>query len=199
MSEGFLTYQPKHLAKINAIRRAISQPDIYVQPVLNKGQVLFTPAAEMHNEPASCYNCNFFNYEKSCKLIGPKVPLKKFTYGEPSKTIEYWPHCAAHCYGHPDYGPESFITSTDPSTLNLIWINAPRVGLDLSGANCGGGNGGDDCDYYMTDIDDKREAQEGFCRVLQSTIQNGDHCAVWQDDDRIPWQQAVSIMQEQSK
>lgn len=197
MPENFLKYGPKHLSKVNAIRRAASQPDIYVQPVLSKGQVLFTPASEMNNEPASCYNCNFYNSSRSCQLIGPHVKVEKFIYGEPDKRIEYWPHCAAHCYGVPNFSQEKFITCGDPSYLNLQWINAPRVGLSLSGANCGGSNTGDDCDYYMTEGDDKRAEPKAFCRVLQCEVANGDHCAVWQDDDRITWQQAQSILGEQ--
>jgi hypothetical protein len=196
VSEGFLTYRDKHLPKINAIRRAISQPDIYTQPVLGKGQVLFTPASEMNDEPASCYNCNFYNSGRSCQLIGPHVTIRKFTYGDPDKSIEYWPHCAAHCFGEANQGPERFIATSDPSYLNLLWINAPRVGLSKSGANCGGTNGGDDCDYYMTKGDDKRAEPEGFCRVLQANVANGDHCTCWTDDDKVPWQQAQSILQE---
>jgi hypothetical protein len=194
---GFLKYTPKYLAKINSIRRAVSQPDIYTVPTLDKASVLFVSAAEMHNEPASCYNCRFYNYGKSCGLIGALPIIRKFTYGAPDKEIEYWPCCGAHEHGAPNYGVESYRAANSPTTLGLLWINAPKRGLDYGGANCGGSNGGDDCDFYMTDVDDKRSAPTGFCRVLQSEVANGDVCAAWIDDDRVTWQQAQAILKEQ--
>ena len=106
--DGFLKYQPKHLPKINSIRRAVSQPDITSLPILTKEQVLFTSAAEMSNEPASCYNCRFYNHGKSCALIGPRTTVRKFVYGEPDKAIEYWPCCGMHEHGEPNYGIEVF-------------------------------------------------------------------------------------------
>ena len=94
---GFLSFRAEHLRKINAQRRALSQPDIYTIPVLTKAQVMFVSAAEMNNEPGSCYNCHFYNFGRSCMLIGPGVQVKKFTYPpEPTsdaKVIEYWPCC----------------------------------------------------------------------------------------------------------
>jgi hypothetical protein len=194
MAEGFLEYGARHLPKINSIRRAKSQPDIYTIPTLNKSQVLFVSAAEMRNEPASCANCQFYNWGKSCQLIGERTIVRKFTYGAPDKRIEYWPCCGAHERGAPNYGPPHFLSNDSPSTLGLLWINAPKVGQELGGANCGGTNGGDDCDYYMTEIDDKRAAPTGFCRVLQSEVANGDVCAAWIDDDRIEWQEAQAIL-----
>ena len=195
MSEGFLKYKAKHLAKINSIRRAKSQPDILLVPTLNKGQVLFVPESQDEGTPASCYACSLFNYGKSCYLIGPNVVIRKFVYGEPDKQIEYWPCCGAQEYGQPNYGPEKFSDNlNDPTNLGLCWINAPEVGLEASGANCGGQNGGDDCDYYMTDVDDKRSADTGFCRVLQSTVGNKEKCAAWIDDDLVWWQEAQSII-----
>src|SRR6266568_5079721 len=188
---GFLKYREEHLRKINSIRRAASQPtQADIVPVLSKGQVLFTPAAELHDEAASCYNCNFFNYGKSCQLIGSTlVQIRKFTYPRvataDAKQIEYWPHCSAHCFGVPNYGPEKSIAKSDPTNLNLIWINAPSIGCERSGANCGGSNDGDDCDYYMTKAADKRAEPTAFCRVLQAEVANGDHCTAWTDDDRI--------------
>ena len=197
MSSGFLKYAPKHLAKINSIRRAKSQPDILTVPTLNKGQVLFVPESQDNGTPASCYACNLFNYEKSCQIIGPKVKIKKFVYGEPDKPIEYWPCCSDQDYGEPNFGPERFAEHlNDPTNLGLIWINAPAVGLEYGGANCGGQNGGDDCDYYMTDVDDKRAADVGFCRVLQSTVGNKEKCAAWIDDDLVTWQEAQSILRK---
>jgi hypothetical protein len=197
--DGFLEYKPKHLAKINSIRRTVSQPDIYTVPTLDKASVLFVSAAEMRNEPASCYNCQFYNYGKSCGLIGALPVIRKFTNGAPDKAIEFWPCCGAHEHGTPNYGVEAFRAANSPTTLGLIWINAPRVGADLGGASCGGEGDGDDCDFYMTEIDDKRAAPTGFCRVLQSEVANGDVCAAWIDDDRVTWQQAQSIIGAQDK
>lgn len=199
MSDGFLKYREKHLSKVNSIRRAVSQPDIYAVPVLDKAQVLFVPAASMHNEPASCYNCLRYNQvEGTCGIIGERTCVKKFVYGAPDKSIEYWPCCGMHEYGTPNFGPAAYCCTNDPSELGLIWINAPKVGQPLGGANCGGQGGGDDCDYYMTGIDDKREAPTGFCRVLQTEVNNGDVCVAWTDDDRVSWQEAQAILKEQS-
>jgi len=197
--DGFLKYKSAHLSKINSIRRAKSQPDIITVPTLDKASVLFVTAAEMCNEPASCYNCKFYNYDKSCGLIGALPKVRKFTYGEPDKPIEYWPCCGAHEHGTPSYGIEAFRAANSPSTLGLIWINAPRVGQELGGANCGGCNGGDDCDYFMVEGTDKRDEPHGFCRVLQSNVANGDVCAAWNDDDRIEWQEAQAIINKQDE
>lgn len=197
MANGFLEYKDKNLPKVNAMRRAISQPDIYTVPVLGKAKVLFVSASEMNNEPASCANCVFYNWGRSCQLIGPHVKVRKIVYGEPDKAIEYWPCCGMQTFGPPNKGEPRFITVTDPSDIDLLWINAGKVGQAHGGANCGGQNGGDDCDYYMTDVDDKREAPTGFCRVLQRTVQNGDVCSAWDDDDKLVWEKAQAIIEEQ--
>lgn len=199
MPENFFKYRAAQLAKINSQRRAQSQPDIYCVPTLTKGQVMFVSAGEMNNEPASCYNCEFYNAGRSCQLIGPHVEVRKFIYGEPDKAIEYWPCCSMHTYGTPNHSSDRFIATSDPSNLGLLWINAPRVGLEYSGANCGGINGGDDCDNYCTKGDDKRAEPTAFCRVLQAEVENGAVCTAWMDDDRIEYWQAANILKEQSK
>ena len=182
------------------MRRANSQPSLEGVPVLSRPQVLFTTAAEMRNEPASCYNCIFYNHDESCQLIGPRVVISKFTYPKvatnDAKRIEYWPCCGMHQHGEPNFGPPTFSASNDPTSLDLIWINAPSLGLERGGANCGGENGGDDCDNYCTDGDDKRDEPSAFCRVLQSTVMNGDVCASWRDDDQLPWDKAQNILKE---
>ena len=198
MAHNFLEYRAKHLAKINSMRRANSQPDIESVPVPTRGEVLFATAAEMHNEPASCYNCIFYNSGASCQLIGARVRVEKFTYGGPDKLIEYWPCCGMHQHGEPNFGVPRYLASNDPASLGLIWINAPSVGLEHGGANCGGENGGDDCDHYITSGSDKRDEPSAFCRVLQSTVCNGDVCASWRDDDQLDWTKAQSILKEQN-
>jgi len=202
MNDGFLRYKAKNLSKINSMRRAISQPtQADIVPVLNKGQVLFVPAAMMENQPASCYNCGFYNHNQSCQLIGGLVRIRKFTYPREAtadaKRIEYWPCCGMHSFGEPNYGPAHYCDHpSDPSDLDLLWINAPRPGQEQGGANCGGSNGGDDCDFYMTEGPDKRDEPTGFCRVLQAEVANGDVCAAWRDDDRLTWQQAQANLKE---
>lgn len=203
MARNLLVYTLKHLKKVNAQRRAMSQPDIYTVPVPDKGEVLFTSAAEMHNEPASCYNCIFYNCGRSCQLIGPHVIIRKFTFPleatSDSKPIEYWPCCSMHMYGEDNDGDERFLSTAAPDEMGLVWINAPKVNQSCGGANCGGSNGGDDCDSYMIDGDDKRDAPSGFCRVLQCEVQNGDVCSQWRDDDRLTCDQAQNILREQSE
>lgn len=194
---GMLAYRAKHLRKINSIRLADSQPDIYTVPAFDKAAVLFVPASDMDNEPASCFNCIFHNADaKTCKLIGAHVIIDKIVWPpEPTagaKAIEYWPCCSMQTHGR-EATEESYVAAIDPSGLGLVWINAPKVGLPYGGATCGGRNGGDDCDYYQTENDDKRAPDRGFCRVLQCSVGGGDVCAAWQDDDEISWQDAQAM------
>lgn len=193
-TDGFLVYEPENLRKINSIRRVISKPDAKLPPILNNGQVLFSAAEDAHGEPRSCYNCTFYNYGRSCGLMGPEIQIRKFIWPTKatadSKQIEYWPVCGYWISGDPNYGEESFRAHISPEDAGLIWINAPKVGQKYGGSNCGGQNGGDDCDYWMTDVADKREADTGFCRVLQRDTRNTECCACWQDDDRLSWQDA---------
>ena len=192
-------YKAKHLAKINSMRMANSQPAVHVVPVLTKGQVLFVTAASRDNQPNSCYNCHMFNKSDStCMVHSPDIKIRKFTYGEPYKEIEYWPVCGLHDFGKPNNDEPKRISENDPDYTGLAWINAPRVGQKFGGSNCGGSNGGDDCDYFQVEEGegDKRTVSIGFCRVLQTPVGNGDCCAAWTDDDLLSWQKAQSLIQE---
>ena len=188
---GFPVYTSDHLGKINALRRAHSLPDVDTPITPTKGQALFVTAEEMREEPCSCYNCVFMRNDNRCAMMGPRIPVKKFT----KDGIEYWPKCGLHTHGtskHPDY-----IASRDPDYIGLTWINAPKVGQKYGGANCGGCDGGDDCDNYIVDgAKEKWDSPTGFCRALQTPVACGDTCALWEDDDEIPWQQAVKIIGE---
>jgi hypothetical protein len=197
-TDGFLSYQDRHLDKINSIRRVISAPDAKLPPILNNGQVTFSSAADAHDEPRSCYNCTFYNYGRSCKLLGQSLKIKTFIFPpeatDDSIRIEYWPVCSYWVPGEPQYGPEVNIASLNPDDAGLCWINAPRLGLDYSGSCCGGQNGGDDCDYFMVPGPDKRSFESGFCRVLQRDVQNMDCCSGWRDDDLLDWRTAQERM-----
>jgi hypothetical protein len=134
-------------------------------------------------------------------LIGTNVKVKKFIYPpvetSDAKRIEYWPCCSSHEYGVPNDGPERFLGDpSDPDNLGLIWINAPSVGAEHGGANCGGMAGGDDCDHYCTETDDKRAEPVAFCRVLQTQVANGDVCTAWEDDDEVDWRRAQALIRE---
>ena len=200
MSHNFLVYKLKHLRKVNAQRRALSQPSVDFVPVLTKGQVLYVPAGKMDEEPSSCYNCVSYNYEKSCMRIGPEIEVRKFTYPpkatRDAEPIEYWPCCGMWDKGEPNRNEETFVSANDPSDLGLIWINAPETDQEYGGACCGGQNGGDDCDHYITKGGDKRSEPTAFCRVLQAEVENGAVCAAWADDDQMSWQQAQGILRE---
>jgi hypothetical protein len=193
-TDGFLVYTAENLRKINSIRRVISAPDAKLPPVLGRRQVLFSEAASANDEPRSCYNCPFFNYDRSCQLMGQNIIVKKLVWPPKptadSKQIEYWPVCGYWVPGEPNYGPEKTIAKVNPEDAGLAWVNAPEPGLDLGGSCCGGRNGGDDCDLWMSDKDDKREADFGFCRVLQRDTANMDCCGCWIDDDLVFWQTA---------
>lgn len=202
MAEGFPIYKSAQLKKVNSLRRANSLVEIEDAPILDKGQVQFVTAEESDNEPCSCYNCEFYNAGATCYFFGPSIAVRKFIFpAEPTadaKPIEYWPVCGAQHHGKPNKGRERFAdTLSDPDNLGLGWVNAPRVGLEYGGANCGGGNGGDDCDLYDVEgTDDKRSAPTGTCRILRTPVANGDVCACWIDDDFVSWQKAQSILSE---
>lgn len=200
-SGGFPIFTDKQTRKVNAMRRAFSTPASDTPIIPTKGQALFVTAESMNNEPTSCYNCIFYNKGRDCALIGARIPIRKLTYPkEPtadSKQIEYWPCCGMHEYGEPNTGTPVYRSTDDPDYLDLVWINAPRVGLELSGANCGGVNNGDDCDHYITNgKEEKWESATGFCRALQTDVAAGDVCCLWGDDDELKWRDAVKIIRE---
>ena len=201
MPTDFVAYKAENLRKINAQRRALSAPNDRSIPILDESAVLFSSAAESHDEPRSCLNCPMFNEGKSCALFGPHIPIRKLKFPlEPtsdSKVIEYWPVCGYWMYGDPNRGQERFFATLDPDASGLGWINAPKPGLEHSGSCCGGRNGGDECDHWVTLGADAREEDSGFCRVLQKDTANMDCCGAWEDDDWLPWSRGVEIIREQ--
>lgn len=201
MPANFLVFKVENLRKMNAQRRALSQPTLDGVPVLQKGQVQYVPEGAMDGEPASCYNCSLYNYGRTCQLLGPRVPVKKFLAPPrptaDAKVIEYWPCCSAWLKGEPNTGPEKFnepLTSAD--TTGLIWINAPKPGMEYSGACCSGKNGGDDCDSYITQGEDKRAEPTAFCRVLQMEVEGGAVCSAWADDDILSFDRAMNVLKD---
>lgn len=199
---GFPIYGDGQLRKVNAMRRAFSAPDS-LKPVINtKGEALFVTGEEMNNEPASCYNCQFYNEKaETCGLIGPRKVIKKILWPKEatadSKQIEYWPCCGMNLYGEPNKGEATYRASSDPDYIGLLWINAPKPGQKYGGANCGGADGGDDCDHYMSEGNKpKWESATGFCRALQTTVACNDVCAQWRDDDTLQWQDAQRLIGE---
>lgn len=194
MIDGFYKYQakPELVKKINAIRINQSRPDLCGVPILQPGQVSFSPASAAHEEPRSCYNCFMYNYGKSCAILPPRLEIRKFTSPlkreDNAKPIEFWPVCGYWVYGKPNYGPARYSAELSPDDAGLSWINAPEIGQEQGGASCGGKNGGDDCDFWLVEGDgDKREEATGFCRVLQRDTDNLDCCSAWIDDDILDW------------
>jgi hypothetical protein len=193
---GFIEYGPEQLSKIDSMRRDKSQPDFYGVPILHDSDVMFTTASQMGNLPASCYTCTFQQSDLTCAFLGPPVKVSKVTgHADSGDPIEYWPCCDLHDYGKPQSGKPVYREHVStPSQVGLIWINAPEVGQKYGGSNCGGGNGGDDCDHYMVPSGEKWDAPQGMCRVLQHTVQNGDDCAAWRDDDILEWEDAQQLI-----
>jgi hypothetical protein len=191
---GFPVYPSDQIGKVNALRRAHSLPDVETPIIPTKGQALFTTAEEMHNEPASCYNCQMYNSAaKTCSIIGSRISIQKLTV----KSIEYWPCCSMQLYGDPS-ATVAYKAQCDPDYLGLIWINAPKRGVEHGGANCGGCDDGDDCDHYLVEgAVEKWKSPTGFCRALQTTVACGDVCSLWQDDDELDWREAQKILGEQ--
>src|SRR5258708_23040360 len=100
-------------------------------------------------------------------------------------------------HGEPNKGEPVYKGSADPDYMGLIWINAPKVGQEYGGANCGGTNGGDDCDHYITeDGKPKWDSPTAYCRVLKTPVACGDDCAQSADDDKVNWRQAQQIIGE---
>jgi hypothetical protein len=197
---GYVVYGDRSIPKINAMREAKTLPKVDSLIIPTKGEVLFTTSEEMHDEPTSCYNCLFYNQGTSCSLIGSRPAIRKLIYPKTSelggKPIEYWPCCSMHTYGTPKN--MGGLTVSDPDYIGLIWINAPKVGQEHGGANCGGCEGGDDCDHYQTDgKKEKWESLTGFCRALQTIVACGDVCSLWRDDDILDWRSASKIIEEQ--
>lgn len=195
---GFIEYGKEQLPKVDSMRRDKSQPDFYGIPILHDSDVLFTTAAELGDKPASCYTCKEHTRDFTCERLGPSIKVTKVTGSRDSgDPIEYWPCCSLQEYtDSPRSKPTEYHDALDgPDEIGLIWINAAEVGQPFGGANCGGGNGGDDCDHYITQGNvEKWDAPEGICRVLQHTVRNGDVCTAWRDDDILQWQDAQQLM-----
>jgi hypothetical protein len=198
---GFVEYGPEQLPKVDSMRRDKSQPDFYGVPILNNAQVMFTRGSEMGNLPASCYTCQSMQSDETCALIGPEVRTAKVVgHSDSGDPIEYWPCCDMHDYGKLATGkPQYRDNLSNPFQLGLIWINAPEVGQKYGGANCGGVDGGDDCDYYrVKGAVEKWDSPQGVCTVLQHTVEAGDVCVAWHDDDELDWQSAQQLMKGDS-
>ena len=202
---GFPIYGAKQLPKLNALRRANSTVGVADSsvPVLDRGQAQYVTSEQMGDIPCSCYRCTKYNHKaQTCSLIGPRIPIRKFVWPkeatDDAKKIEYWPACGAAEPGSPNVGEPRYreFPYLDPDNLGLCWINAPRLGLEYSGANCGGVSGGDDCDLYLVERGNKWDSSSGFCRVLQSVVAAGDVCSCWSDDDQVDWRKAIQMIRE---
>lgn len=198
---GFVEYGKEQLPKINAMRRDKSQPDFYGVPILRDEDVLFTRASEMGDKPASCYTCHMQNADLTCMLMGPAIKVSKVKGSKDSgEQIEYWPCCSMQDYGEPQTGKPVYVEElSNPSTLGLVWINAPEIGQKYGGANCGGIEGGDDCDFYrVKGKTEKWDAEQGFCMVLQHNVEGGAVCSAWRDDDELSFEDAQQLIRGDS-
>jgi hypothetical protein len=193
---GYVEYGPEQLPKIDSMRRDKSQPDFYGIPLLHDSDVMFTRASEMGDLPASCYTCSIQQSDGTCGILGPTIKVTKVIgHNDSGDPIEYWPCCGEHDYGPTAKGAPSYRDNlSQPDQVGLIWINASEVGQKYGGANCGGGNGGDDCDHYLVKSGEKWDNPQGICRVLQHTVGNGDVCTAWHDDDELYWDEAQLLM-----
>jgi hypothetical protein len=193
---GFIEYGKEQLPKVDSMRRDKSQPDFYGIPILSDGAALFVRASEIGNKPASCYTCEKQQSDDTCYLLGTGVKVRKVTgHRESGDPIEYWPCCGSHQYGDgPEGKPEYSEHLSTPKSLGLVWINASEPGQKYGGSNCGGVEGGDDCDHYMVKSGEKWDNPQGFCRVLQHSVAAGDDCSAWHDDDELQWEEAQQLM-----
>lgn len=193
MPDGFPEYGPEDLAKVSALRRAKSEPSFYGIPILSEASVLFVTAASREDKPNWCGTCVMYNTQDfTCSIHSPEIVIKSFVV-EPQK---FWPVCGYHKYGPTNDGePMRQPPYEDPDHTGLSWVNTPDDGREHGGTTCGGLNDGDDCDFYNTPGDDKREYASGFCQVLRKDVGGGDCCAAWQDDDLVDWREAQAHFQ----
>jgi hypothetical protein len=193
---GFVEYGAEQLPKVDSMRRDKSQPDFFGIPVISDEAVMFTRASEMGDKPSSCYTCQAQQSDLTCFYMGSGVQVAKVTgSSESDDPIEYWPCCGMHNYGPTRPGAPVYAdVLSDPSTLGLVWINAAKPGQPFGGANCGGGNGGDDCDHYMVKSGEKWDNPSGYCRVLCHGVENGDVCTAWHDDDELQFEEAQMLL-----
>ncbi len=192
---GFVEYGEDQLPKVDSMRRDKSQPDFHGIPILQDSDVGFVTAAEIGGKPASCYTCSKQNPDETCYLLGPEIKVRTVEgHQDSGDPIEYWPCCSSHQFG--DAGKEVSYADqlATPDALGLIWINAPEVGQEFGGANCGGVEGGDDCDHYLVREGEKWSNPQGYCRVLAHTVAAGDVCSAWRDDDELQWDEAQQLM-----
>lgn len=200
-SGGFIKYGEKQLPKVDAMRRDKSQPAFFGIPILRDEDVMLTRASEMDGKPASCYTCQAQQADETCFYMGAVVKVSKVTGSRDSgDPIEYWPCCGMHNYGDPRTGKPVYADElSNPSTLGLVWINAAKPGQKYGGANCGGVEGGDDCDHYLVKGKvEKWNASDGFCRVLQHQVGGGDVCSAWHDDDELQFEEAQRLIKGDS-
>lgn len=178
----------KDLPKWNAERDARSKLSSDAPIIVDKGMVSFSPGETRSGQPESCYNCVYMNRDNTCALMSPEIRVEKFIWPPEKKPgeiqIEYWPWCGKYVFGPPNSGEAYHCADLAPDDIGLTWINAPDPDQKFGGANCGGVNGGDNCDNY----------QDGFCRVLQQNVKPDDACAAWQDDDEVTWQRAQELL-----
>lgn len=188
---GFPQYGEAQLPKVNAMRADKSQPDFMGIPILHDGDVMLCSP----EKPASCYTCAFMLGE-TCALLGSEIVIAKVqSDGQEGEIIEYWPCCSMQTVGGADLDAANYIEPfKTPEELGLIWINAPEVGQESGGANCGGVNGGDDCDHYQVESGEKWDSESGFCRVLQHEVGAAQVCSAWRDDDILSWQDAQQLL-----
>lgn len=188
---GFPIYGAEQLPKVNAIRVAKSQPDFEGIPILHDQNVTYTSGEQLRGRPASCFTCALMNSDNTCMLMTDKIIVDTVTI----EGIEYWPRCAEFVPGEGNSGTPQHVADSAPDQIGLVWINAPEPGQDWGGSNCGGCDGGDDCDHYMIESGEKWDSPTGECRVLQHQVSCGDYCAAWWDDDILQWQEAENALQ----
>jgi hypothetical protein len=194
---GFPVYGKEQLPKIDSMRRDKSQPDFFGVPILTDDQVLYTTGKELGGKPASCYTCVEQNKDFTCERIGPEVKVAKVIgHRDSGESIEYWPCCSMHNFTpNPRSEAISYHETLDsPGSIGLIWINAPKPGQKYGGANCGGVNGGDDCDSYIVKSGEKWDSEQAFCRVLQHVVDADAVCTAWKDDDILTWEDAQQLI-----
>lgn len=197
---GFVEYTKEQLPKVDAMRRDKSQPDFFGIPIISDEAVMFTRASELDDKPASCYTCQAQQADLTCFYMGPSVKVEKVKGAKDSgEQIEYWPCCGMHNLGPRQTGQPVYADIlSNPSSLGLVWINAPRVGQAFGGANCGGVKGGDDCDHYMVKSGEKWDNDDGYCRVLCHAVDGGDVCTAWHDDDELQFEEAQRLIRGDS-
>lgn len=146
---------------------------------IEKWAVLFVTGDDLHDQPASCFNCtSFYPRQKTCRILGPSIRIDRVAV----VPHVYTPVCGLQDPGKPEITNEPVYLSS----LNGE-AKADEVGLEWAegmGVNCSAVYGGADCSHLKMDD----------CQLLKMPVAPSDCCAA-HDGDHMEWREAQRLLQ----